>query len=127
MGKEWTEQHSLKNEKLDGPIAKHARYFGEHFGDDSKGLHKLDEYEPKKMLDPQNWKPSNVLHHGIPGVPKPSLGDAAGVAKEAGKQALSDQPTREDKIATEYHDKLAEMAKSGGEGQPAWPTTERSG
>jgi hypothetical protein len=78
------------------------------------------------MLNADNWKPSNLVHHGIPGVPKPTVGDAFQAAKEGSKQWLSDQPTREDKIGAEYQEKLEESERSGGE-QPAWPTAEQSG
>lgn len=126
-GDGWLKEHSLRNESKDGSPAQWA---GEHLSDDSHGLHHLSEYDPKKMLDPAGWKPSTVLHEGLPGVPQPTLGDAVGVAKEAGHQALSDQPTREGKIAEEYHlkqEELAYQAKEGGGGeqQPAWPTSEQ--
>jgi hypothetical protein len=115
-GDSWLNQHSLMNEqKFDGAIGSHARQFGERFSDDSPGMHKLDTYQPKDALNPGNWKPSNLLHHGIPGVPKPTVGDSAGIAKEAARQALSDQPAREDKISAEYQDQQG----------PVWPAGER--
>jgi hypothetical protein len=126
VGDSWVKQHSLRNESREGSA---AHWAGEHLSDDSHGMHNLAEYDPKKMLDPANWKPSTVLHEGLPGVPRPTLGDAVGVAKEAGHQALSDQPTREDKIAEEYQLKQEELARqateSAGEKQPAWPTSDQ--
>jgi hypothetical protein len=127
VGDGWLKQHSLRSEHYEGSKAQLA---GEHLSDDSKGMHNLSTYDPKKLLDPAGWKPSTVLHDGLPGVPKPTLGDAVGVAKEAGHQALSDQPTREGKIAEEYQLKQEELAhqaqESGGEQQPAWPTSEQT-
>jgi hypothetical protein len=127
VGESWLKEHSLRSEQYEGSKAQLA---GEHLSDDSKGMHNLSTYDPKKLLDPAGWKPSTVLHDGLPGVPKPTLGDAAGVAKEAGHQALSDQPTREGKIEEEYHLKQEELAhqaqESGGEQKPAWPTSEQT-
>ena len=127
VGESWLKEHSLGGTSHEGSKAQWA---GENLSDDSKGLHNLSTYDPKKMLDPNNWKPSTVLHDGLPGVPKPTLGDAVGVAKEAGHQALSDQPTREGKIEEEYHLKQEELAhqaqESGGEQKPAWPTSEQT-
>ncbi len=127
VGEGWLKQHSLRSEHYEGSKAQLA---GEHLSDDSKGMHNLSTYDPKKLLAPAGWKPSTVLHDGLPGVPKPTLGDAVGVAKEAGHQALSDQPTREGKIAEEYQLKQEELAhqaqESGGEQKPAWPTSEQT-
>ncbi|HEX9335760.1 MAG TPA: hypothetical protein VF892_07730, partial [Pseudonocardiaceae bacterium] len=120
MGKEWTEKHSLANEDvMDNKFGKALRWYDEHLGDGAPGLHNLGTYEPSKMLDPANWKPSNLLHHGIPGVPAPSLADARITAEESGKQWFSEQAAREDNIAAEYNEKLDE--------QHAWPTAEQSG
>jgi hypothetical protein len=129
-GEAWLKQHSLANPNvLPNKFGDSVRWAGEHLSDDSHGMHHLSEYEPKKAMDPANWQPSTVAHHGIPGVPQPTLGDAVGVAKEAGHQDLSDQPTREGKIAEEYQLKQEELARqaaeSGGEQQPAWPSSEQ--
>ncbi|HEX4724539.1 MAG TPA: hypothetical protein VH333_18610 [Pseudonocardiaceae bacterium] len=127
VGDEWLEKHSLKNENvMDNKFGKAARWYSENLGDDSHGIHNLSDWKPKEMLNADNWKPSNLVHHGIPGVPKPTVGDAFQTAKEGATQGLSDQGTREDKIQAEYQEKLEEAEKSGGE-QHAWPTAEQSG
>lgn len=135
MGNEWLEKHGLSNENvMDNKVGKGLRWYSEHLGDDAHGMHNLKDWSPKEMLNADNWKPSNLLHHGIPGVPKPTLADGVLTAKEAGKQWLAEQPSREQNISEEYQHHLEEMSKAGGEGgggeggkQPAWPTSEQGG